>query len=166
MTQFKATYQSPLGPIVMLADEQYLLGVWFDQQTYFGAKYDLNAASIDASPILSETTTWLDDYFAGKRPDPALLPTHPETTQFRREVYQVLLSIPYGKTITYQEIVAKLTTKNGQPTGSARAVGGAVGHNPISIVIPCHRVLGANGSLTGYAGGLDRKKALLKLEAN
>ncbi|MTV82582.1 methylated-DNA--[protein]-cysteine S-methyltransferase [Secundilactobacillus folii] len=160
----RTTYHSPIGKLILLADEHYLLGVWFKGQKYEGSHYDLNNIKVGVSPILQCTSQWLNDYFAGHQPAISDLPLAPRETDFRNQVYKVLMTIPYGKTMTYQQIRQRLTVVNGRPTGSARSVGGAVSHNPISIIIPCHRVVGSDGSLTGYAGGLDRKKALLTFE--
>ena len=155
-------YDSPLGGILLAADEIGLTGLWFDGQKYFAR--DLPAERIDRdTPILSEARHWLDIYFTGKEPD--FLPTlHPMGSAFRQSVWEILLRIPYGQTTTYGEIARQLAEKKGLSQMSAQAVGGAVGHNPVSILIPCHRVVGRDGSLTGYAGGLWRKEALLALE--
>ena len=155
-------YDSPLGGILLAADEIGLTGLWFDGQKYFAR--DLPAERIDRdTPILSEARHWLDIYFTGKEPD--FLPTlHPMGSAFRQSVWEILLRIPYGQTTTYGEIARQLAEKKGLSQMSAQAVGGAVGHNEISIIIPCHRVVGTNGSLTGYAGGIDRKVKLLELE--
>lgn len=160
----QTNYSSPLGKLILLADSNALLGVWYADQAYLGAKYDLATINHGVSPILTQTTQWLDDYFSGKHPAIDRLTLSPQTTPFRQQVYQILTTIPYGETMTYQQITEQLTELNHCPTGSARAVGGAVGHNPISIIIPCHRVIGKNGSLTGYAGGLKRKRKLLAFE--
>lgn len=155
-------YDSPLGGILLAADEIGLTGLWFDGQKYFAR--DLPAERIDRdTPILSEARHWLDIYFTGKEPD--FLPLlHPMGSAFRQSVWEILLRIPYGQTTTYGEIARQLAEKKGLSQMSAQAVGGAVGHNEISIIIPCHRVVGTNGSLTGYAGGIDRKVKLLELE--
>jgi len=160
----QTTYSSPLGKLILLANTDALLGVWYVDQAYLGAKYDLAKIDHGGSPILTQTIEWLDDYFSGRQPAINRLPLAPQTTPFRQQVYQILTTIPYGDTLTYQQITEQLTQLNHHPTGSARAVGGAVGHNPISIIIPCHRVIGKNGSLTGYAGGLNRKRKLLAFE--
>ena len=155
-------YDSPLGGILLAADEIGLTGLWFDGQKYFAR--DLPAERIDRdTPILSEARHWLDIYFTGKEPD-FLPPLHPMGSAFRQSVWEILLRIPYGQTTTYGEIARQLAEKKGLSQISAQAVGGAVGHNEISIIIPCHRVVGTNGSLTGYAGGIDRKIKLLELE--
>ena len=155
-------YDSPLGGILLAADEIGLTGLWFDGQKYFAR--DLPAERIDRdTPILSEARHWLDVYFTWKEPD-FLPPLHPMGSAFRQSVWEILLRIPYGQTTTYGEIARQLAEKKGLSQMSAQAVGGAVGHNEISIIIPCHRVVGTNGSLTGYAGGIDRKVKLLELE--
>lgn len=155
-------YDSPLGVILLAADEIGLTGLWFDGQKYFAR--DLSAERVEQNtPILSEAKRWLDIYFAGREPD-FMPPLHPIGSAFRRSVWNILLEIPYGQTTTYGEIARQLAAKRGLPRMSAQAVGGAVGHNEISIIIPCHRVVGTNGSLTGYAGGIDKKVKLLELE--
>lgn len=154
-------YDSPLGGILLAADEIGMRGLWFDGQKYFAR--DLPAERIEQNaPALAETKRWLDVYFTGKNPD-FLPPLHPVGSAFRREVWDILLQIPYGQTTTYGEIARQLAAKHGLSRMSAQAVGGAVGHNEISILIPCHRVVGTNG-MTGYAGGIDKKVKLLELE--
>ncbi len=155
-------YHSPVGKIVLAADEIGLTGLWFEGQKYFGL-YLEKEAQVQASPIFTEVKRWLDRYFAGERP-PVDLPLHIIGTPFQKEVWEILTTIPYGQTMTYGEIAKQLATKRGIRQMSAQAVGGAVGRNEISIIVPCHRVIGAHGCLTGYAGGLDKKIALLKLE--
>lgn len=153
---FLTHYASPLGPILLAADETGLTGLWFEGQKYFpsfsGVEYQEKE-----TPVLTETARWLDVYFSGKDPD-ILPPLHPQGSPFRQAVWNILLTIPRGQTMTYGEIARRLGVH------SAQAVGGAVGHNPISILIPCHRVVGSDGSLTGYAGGVERKARLLQLE--
>ena len=157
-----AHYSSPIGGILLAADEIGLTGLWFD-----GEKYSAENLSTDHktcnTPVLNETKRWLDLYFAGNEPD--FIPSiHMMGSSFRMEVWTLLLQIPYGHTTTYGELAKKIAGKRGLKQMSAQAVGGAVGHNQISILIPCHRVIGTNGSLTGYAGGIDKKNALLRLE--
>ena len=149
-------YDSPLGGITLSSDGEALTGLWFDGQKYFADTLDTEHAE-KRLPVFDEAVRWLDLYFGGEVPDftPEL---SPRGSAFRRRVWDALLAIPYGHTTTYGEIAKKLGCK------SAQAVGGAVGHNPISLLIPCHRVLGADGSLTGYAGGVDKKRSLLALE--
>lgn len=152
-----AHYDSPLGGIMLASNGRVLTGLWFDGQMHFGSTLGTPASSPAELPIFSETRRWLDIYFSGHKPNftPSLLL---QGTAFHKHVWVALLSIPYGQTVTYGELARRLGCR------SAQAVGGAVGRNPISIIVPCHRVVGANGSLTGYAGGLDRKRALLELE--
>ena len=147
-------YDSPLGRIVLASDGEALIGLWFEGQAHFAAT--LQDAEEGDCAVLRETMTWLDAYFAGETPE-ALPKLAPRGTAFQQKVWQALLQIPRGETITYGALAKTLGSH-------ARAVGGAVGRNPISILIPCHRVIGADGSLTGYAGGTERKKRLLKLE--
>ena len=153
---------SPLGGILLAADEIGLTGLWFDGEKYFADNLPAEHAERE-TPILVKVKRWLDVYFTGKEPD-FLPPLHPIGSAFRQDVWEILLQIPYGKTTTYGEIARQLAEKRKLPRMSAQAVGGAVGHNEISIIIPCHRVVGTNGSLTGYAGGIDKKMKLLKLE--
>ena len=155
-------YDSPLGGILLAADETGLTGLWFDGARYFADQLPAEHAELE-TPILAETRRWLDIYFAGRGPD-FLPPLHPTGSAFRQSVWEILLQIPYGKTESYGAIAQQLAEKQKLPRMSAQAVGGAVGHNAISIIIPCHRVVGANGSLTGYAGGIERKRKLLELE--
>lgn len=155
-------YESQLGGILLAADEIGLTGLWFDGQKYFARELPAERTEKEM-PILTETKRWLDIYFTGTEPD--FLPLlHPIGSTFRQEVWKLLLQIPYGKTVTYGELARQLAEKRGLPRMSAQAVGGAVGHNQISVLIPCHRVVGANGSLTGYAGGIQKKVKLLELE--
>lgn len=158
------TYESPLGQMTLLSDDNYLLGLWFSGQAYFGADYDLDLAKqVDSKPI-EIAKEWLDDYFGGKKPDTKKVPLKPEVTEFRSKVLKIIESIDYGKTETYKEISDKLQNGSNIVTNKARAIGNAVGHNPILLIIPCHRVLGSDGSLTGYAGGIEKKKKLLAME--
>ena len=155
-------YESQLGGILLAADEIGLTGLWFDGQKYFARELPAERTEKEM-PSLTETKRWLDIYFTGTEPD--FLPLlHPIGSTFRQEVWKLLLQIPYGKTVTYGELARQLAEKRGLPRMSAQAVGGAVGHNQISVLIPCHRVVGANGSLTGYAGGIQKKVKLLELE--
>lgn len=155
-------YHSPIGRLLLSADEIGLIGVWLEGEKYFA--HGLPADRREAcTPILADTKRWLDEYFSGKEPD-FMPPLHPIGSPFRQAVWQILRRIPYGKTVTYGEIAREMARQKGLPKMSAQAVGGAVGHNEISILIPCHRVVGAKGNLTGYAGGLSRKIQLLTLE--
>lgn len=155
-------YDSPIGKILLAADEVGLTGLWFYGEKYFADNLPKEYRE-GISPVLEQTKRWLDIYFSGKEPD-FTPPLHPIGSDFRHEVWDILLKIPYGKTITYGDIARELAEKKGTAKMSAQAVGGAVGHNEISIIIPCHRVVGTNGSLTGYAGGIDKKVSLLTLE--
>ena len=155
-------YDSPLGGILLAADEIGLTGLWFDGQKYF-ARGLSNERIAQETPILTEAKRWLDIYFTGKAPD-FTPPLHPTGSEFRKAVWEILLQIPYGQTTTYGEIARQLAEKQGLARMSAQAVGGAVGHNKISVIIPCHRVVGTSGSLTGYAGGIHKKEQLLELE--
>ena len=146
----------------MASDGDALIGLWFDGQKYFADVLD-DEYEERKLPVFDETKRWLDTYFDGKEPEHTP-PLRLKTSEFRREVWEIMLTIPYGATMTYGEIAKKIAEKRGMSTMSAQAVGGAVGHNAISIIIPCHRVIGSDGSLTGYAGGIERKLALLKLE--
>ena len=159
---FTRHYDSPMGRILLAADEIGLRGLWFDGQKYFAR--DLPEKRIEQEThAIAKARRWLDVYFTGKEPD-FLPPLHPTGSAFRQSVWEILLKIPYGQTITYGDIARQLAAKRGLANMSAQAVGGAVGHNEISVIIPCHRVVGANGSLTGYAGGIERKVKLLELE--
>ena len=158
---YVTSYLSPLGAITLASDGEALTGLWFDGQKYFGSTLPQQAETGDC-PVFAQTRRWLDCYFAGEKPD-FTPPLHWDATPFRKEVWDILLTIPYGRTMTYGQIAAQLAGQAGKPQ-SAQAVGGAVGHNPISLIVPCHRVVGADGSLTGYAGGVDRKVKLLALE--
>lgn len=155
-------YQSQIGEILMAADDIGLIGLWFENQKYYADS--LKGESVnEENDILKEAKRWLDIYFTGKEPD--FVPRiHLIGSDFRKVVWNILLTIPYGHTMTYGEIARKLESEKWCRKMSAQAVGGAVGHNSISIIIPCHRVVGTNGSLTGYAGGIDKKEYLLRLE--
>lgn len=159
---YTCTYLSPLGEILLAADEIGLTGLWFEGQKYFANTLPDERISQETL-ILKEAKRWLDIYFSGKEPE-FIPPLHPEGSAFRQAVWQILLQIPYGQTITYGEIACKIAEMKNISHMSAQAVGGAVGHNEVSIIIPCHRVVGTNGSLTGYAGGVDKKISLLELE--
>ncbi len=160
--QYISHYQSPVGNILLAADEIGLTGLWFEGQKYFALYLDKEHEEKEL-PIFKQTKRWLDVYFSGKEPDFSV-PLHFTGTDFQNEVWEILYSIPYGTTMTYGEIAKQIAAKRGLKRMSAQAVGGAVGHNEISIIVPCHRVVGSNGSLTGYAGGLDKKIWLLTLE--
>ena len=165
--QYISHYKSPLGNIFLAADETGLTGIWFEGQKYFplSISTELKEAEIPEGKILlfKRAKEWLDIYFSGTQPDFSL-PLHVTGSVFQKEVWNILCSIPYGQTMTYGDIAKQLAAKRGIPHMSAQAVGGAVGRNKIAILIPCHRVIGTNGSLTGYAGGIDKKEKLLALE--
>lgn len=160
--QCTAPYLSPLGRLLLAADDDGLTGLWFEGQKYFARTLDKGCTE-SPLPIFQEVRRWLDLYFSGSQPG-FTPPLHFIGTPFQIEVWTLLTSIPYGKTVTYGELASRLADRKGLAHMSAQAVGGAVGHNPISILVPCHRVVGSGGSLTGYAGGLERKAALLALE--
>lgn len=155
-------YASPLGGILLAANDIGLTGLWFDGQKYYAD--NLPAEHIEReTPILTDAKRWLDVYFTGNEPD-FTPPLHIVGSAFRQKVWMLLLQIPYGQAVTYGELARQLAEKQGAEHMSAQAVGCAVGHNPISLIIPCHRVVGTHGSLTGYAGGIDKKIMLLELE--
>ena len=154
-------YKSPLGRIMLASDGDALTGAWFEGQKYDALGLDSDRAERPL-PVFDAAARWLDRYFAGEAPGQTP-PLRMKATDFRRAVWEALLTIPYGETVTYGQLARRLAGQFGRGV-SARAVGGAVGHNPISLFIPCHRVVGADGSLTGYAGGLERKRFLLSLE--
>lgn len=159
---FTSHYTSPLGGITLASDGQALTGLWFDGQKYFADTLPLEHTEADL-PVFEQTGRWLDRYFAGKTSD--FTPTlRLLGSPFRLAVWEILCQLPYGSVTTYGEIAARLAKQRGVPRMSAQAVGGAVGHNPVSLIVPCHRVVGSGGSLTGYAGGVERKAALLRLE--
>lgn len=157
-------YTSPLGRLYLAEEEGKLKGAWFAGQKYFARTLPTQGVEEKETPALKQVKAWLDRYFAGEKPSPDGLPLAPEGSEFQQTVWQLLLEIPYGRVATYGELGKAAAKRLGRDTMSAQAVGGAVGHNPISVIIPCHRVVGANGSLTGYAGGLDIKIGLLEHE--
>ena len=155
-------YESPIGSLLLAADEEGLTGLWFEGQKDFSRYLDAEHEE-KPLPVFEQTAEWLDVYFSGREPD-FMPPLHMIGTDFQLEVWRLLLQIPYGKTATYGELAGKVAGQRGLKRMSAQAVGGAVGHNEIAILIPCHRVVGTNGSLTGYGGGIDKKVKLLTLE--
>ncbi|MCL2085460.1 methylated-DNA--[protein]-cysteine S-methyltransferase [Candidatus Saccharibacteria bacterium] len=161
---YKTKYQSPIGTITLASDGDSLVGLWNENQKYHGDTLFDNMTEDGDLPIFYNAKKWLDKYFAGGKPAISEIKMAPIGSEFRQEVWQILCNIPYGKVITYNDIAKEMAHKRGKERMSCQAVGGAVGHNPISIIIPCHRVVGSNGSLTGYAGGLDMKIKLLELE--
>mgnify|MGYP003623245313 CR=1 FL=1 len=155
---YKMNYQSPIGPLTIASDGRNIVGLWMDGQKYYGGSVDSIMTIREDLPVFQLTRGWLDKYFAGKRPDISDLPLAPNGSEFRKSIWKQLCEIPYGSVVTYGDIAKKLGCK------SAQAIGGAVGHNPISVIIPCHRVVGTSGSLTGYAGGMAKKMKLLESE--
>lgn len=160
---YKRDYGSPLGKLLLVCDEHCLLGVWFVGQKYEMATLPQEPICDEKHPILAQTKDWLERYFNHEKPDISLLPLFPKGSEFRVKIWQILCEIPYGEVVTYGMIAKRLQQESGKAV-SNQAVGGAVAHNPISIIIPCHRVIGSDGRLVGYAGGLERKRALLQLE--
>lgn len=161
LMKYITKHLSPCGDILLAADQSGLTGLWFEGQKYFAAGLEAEHEEKEI-PVLKQAKIWLDIYFSGKEPDLSV-PLHFTGTDFQNKIWEILCTIPYGETRTYGEIADQFMKKHGHKT-SPRAVGSAVGHNRISIIVPCHRILGAGGDLTGYAGGIDRKKLLLELE--
>lgn len=157
------TYESPIGQLLLAESENQICGAWFSGARYFGAGLAPDAIEMTDHPILKLAHDWLDRYFSGLQPTLGDLPILISGSPFRKRVLRALMAIPYGETTTYGALARSLATEIGG-NFSAQAVGGAVGHNPISVIIPCHRVIGADGSLTGYAGGLEKKRWLLDHE--
>lgn len=157
-------YDSPIGRLLLMEKEEALTGLWIEGQKYFLGMLRENMEEKKDSSILNRTKDWLDRYFRGEKPQISELTLEPMGSEFRKEVWKILCEIPYGEVTTYGDISRKIADNRGIDRMSAQAVGQAVGHNPISIIIPCHRVVGTGGSLTGYAGGLQRKVSLLTLE--
>lgn len=155
-------YSSPIGNILLASKNQQLIGLWLEGQKYYLSNIKEEMKENENVKVLQQTKLWLDRYFRGDKPDLNELDVNPSGSAFRKKVWKILCDIPYGEVVTYQDIASKLET-NGKRM-SAQAVGGAVSHNPISIIIPCHRVVGTNGSLTGYAGGIEKKLYLLEHE--
>ncbi len=160
--QYTSHYRSPIGNILLAADWTGLTGLWFEGQKYFAFYLDKQHEEKEI-PVLAQAKEWLDLYFSGREPE-FHVPLHFTGTDFQNEVWGILGTVPYGQTTTYGALARRIAAGHGRKSMSAQAVGGAVGRNEISILVPCHRVVGANGSLTGYAGGIDKKIALLKLE--
>lgn len=155
-------YKSPLGGITLASDGEALVGLWFDRQKYYADVLDAEHQE-KRLPVFEDACRWLDIYFSGKAPGftPKL---NMRTSSFRKRVWEIILTIPFGQTMTYGEISTQIAKEKGMKQMSAQAVGGAVGHNSISLIIPCHRVVGTGGRLTGYAGGIDKKVRLLQME--
>lgn len=162
---FYSTHRSsPVGPLTLASDGRSLVGLWLAGQKYFGGTLPEKPQEKADLPVFVAARRWLDEYFAGRKPAVSDLPLAPDGSAFRKAVWDILLGIPYGEVVTYGDIARTLAARTGRASLSGQAVGGAVGHNPISIIIPCHRVVGTNGSLTGYAGGIGRKIQLLEHE--
>lgn len=162
-TFYTTSYDSPIGKITLASDGKALTGLWFVGQKYYADQLPPFHTQKDNLPLFAVVRLWLDIYFSGKAPD-FVPPLSMKGTDFQLCVWKQLLSIPFGKTLTYGEIARKIAHERGMPSFSAQAVGGAVGRNPISLIIPCHRVIGAKGSLTGYAAGIEKKRWLLQME--
>lgn len=159
-----AQYDSPVGKFLLAAREDALTGLWMERQKYFPEPGKEKWTAEPEYPVLIQACRWLDRYFAGEKPRCTELKLAPEGSRFRQIVWEILCQIPYGELTTYGKIAEEAARRLGREHMSAQAVGGAVGHNPLSIMIPCHRVVGTGGNLTGYAGGLEKKIALLTLE--
>jgi len=164
-TYYSTLYSSPIGTMTLACEENgNLVGVWLNPQKYYGDTVPGEMIEKDDMPIFAIVKKWLDRCFAGKNPDISELPLAPIGGEFRQGVWDILRDIPYGEVTTYGAIAKKMAKMMKKKNMSAQAVGGAVGHNPISVIIPCHRVVGVNGNLTGFGGGIDKKIKLLELE--
>lgn len=161
---FTTNYNSEIGKLTLASDGENLIGAWIEGQKYFAQTIDKPIIEDNKLPVFKHTINWLNKYFEGLQPNIENLPLAPKGSEFRQSVWKLLCEIPYGQTTTYGEISKKIAQQRGLTKMSSQAIGGAVGHNPISIIIPCHRVIGTNGNLTGYAGGLELKIKLLKHE--
>ena len=161
---YTTTYHSPVGGLMLAEKDGAIAGLWMEGQKYFLGSLKEEIKEKSDSVVLNQAKEWLDRYFRGEKPSASELRLAPEGSEFRKEVWKILCEIPYGELTTYGEISKKIAAGRGLERMSAQAVGGAVGHNPISIIIPCHRVVGSDGSLTGYAGGLTKKIQLLTME--
>lgn len=161
---YTSTYKSPIGNLLIASKDNKLVGLWMENQKYYLSNFKEEIVETENLEILVKTKKWLDRYFNGEKPNINELEISPIGSEFRKNVWEILKNIPYGEVITYNDIAKELAKQKGIKKMSAQAVGGAVGHNPISIIIPCHRVVGTNGSLTGYAGGIKKKIYLLEHE--
>lgn len=161
---YTTTYNSPIGNLLIAARENKLIGIWIEKQKYYLSNLKDDIKESEDIDILGKTKEWLDRYFKGEKPKIEELEINLTGSEFRKSVWEILKDIPYGEVITYGDIAKKIAKQKGIKKMSAQAVGGAVGHNPISIIIPCHRVIGIHGNLTGYAGGIEKKIYLLKHE--
>ncbi|MDR2065807.1 MAG: methylated-DNA--[protein]-cysteine S-methyltransferase [Prevotellaceae bacterium] len=160
--QYIQKIKSPVGILTVSGDSKNISGLWIEKQKYFAGTLGKNVSERNL-PVFEDVQRWLDIYFSGKEPD-FMPPLMPEGSPFQKSVWNILRKIPYGQTTTYGEIAKQFEMENKYVRTSARAVGNAVSHNPVSILIPCHRVVGKNGGLTGYAGGIDTKLKLLQME--
>lgn len=161
---YTSEYESPLGSITLASDEQNLVGLWLAGQKYYADTLKNADVQFTELPVHVAAKKWLDDYFLGKNPPLRRIPLAPQGSQFRRNVWDLLCQIPYGEFTTYGTLGKQMATLMGRQSRAGQAIGGAVGRNPVSIIIPCHRVIGTDGSLTGFAGGIDKKVKLLELE--
>ena len=161
---YSTTIPSPIGRLTLASDGDNLVGLWMEGQKYFGDTVSEEMTKKNSLTVFKDAKRWLEHYFKRKRPAISDLPLAPNGGEFRKAVWNILCEIPYGEVVTYGEIAQKMAARMKKTSMSSQAVGGAVGHNPISIIIPCHRVVGANGSLTGYSGGISKKIQLLELE--
>lgn len=161
---YKAQYKSPIGDLLLASKEDKLIGLWIEGQKYYKSNFLEEMEENENEKILLKTKKWLDRYFDNEKPNINELELNPIGSEFRQAVWKILCDIPYGKVTTYKKIAEQIAKQKGITKMSAQAIGGAVGHNPISIIIPCHRVIATNGDLTGYAGGIDKKIYLLQHE--
>lgn len=161
---YSTTYSSPVGTLTLASDGEKLSGLWIEGQKYFGKSLPEELTVKHDVLVFDAAKDWLDRYFRGEKPAISELPLRPNGSEFRQRVWKLLCQIPYGEVVTYGDIAKRVAAQMNLESMSGQAVGGAVGHNPISIIIPCHRVVGANGSLTGYAAGIEIKSKLLELE--
>ena len=159
-------YKSPIGDLLLASKDNKLIGLWIEGQKYYLSSIKEEMEENEKDKTLLKAKEWLDRYFNNEKPHINELELNPIGSEFRQAVWKILCDIPYGKVTTYKEIAEEIAKQKGIDKMSAQAVGGAIGHNPISIIIPCHRVVGTNGDLTGYAGGIDKKKYLLEHEKN
>jgi len=161
---YSTRYASPFGPLLLAGAGGSLVGLWMEGQKHFRETAADDMAAMDDLPLFAAVRDWLDRYFSGEKPAPSELPLAPHGSAFRQAVWEILCGIPYGEVTTYGKIAATMADRMNKKGMSCQAVGGAIAHNPIAIIIPCHRVVGTDGSLTGYAGGIERKARLLEFE--
>jgi len=163
---YKTSYNSPVGTLILTAKNDFLTGLYFAEQKKIPVNLNGEITENGGCRILNQTKNWLDRYFSGANPEITELKLAPEGSGFAKTVWKLLCEIPYGKTTTYGALAKKIAAQRGCKKMSAQAVGGAVGRNPVSVIIPCHRVIGSNGSITGYAAGIEKKIKLLEIEAH